>query len=131
MIQELLSQIELLHKEMKDAILLAKVSKLMYDCLLYIDTSTTIEDLESRLKFLKEIHPLWVDLVYTYKLLPPDVWERYPIYGLKNTEEQRVLRSQRKSIRKVWKAYVKANAKNLNYEEADSGDSESKSVQSA
>ncbi len=71
---------------------------------LHADTNLTIEDLENRLEFLNEVR--WAEyqrVVEIWRLLPPDIWQRYADFGETQLREQKLLKAARKELRRVWR----------------------------
>lgn len=102
--QELVKQIETLFNEMKEYTLDAGVKEDLYNKVIQVDKDITLEELQDRLNFLKEVKGgVYERVKKTYELVKPEVWQMYIIMGQKYLTEQVLLRQFRIELKKEWK----------------------------
>ena len=90
--------------EMRELTLAAGVPESTFNQIVEVDQNLTIEDLENRLAFLEHTrnNEYW-EVLNIWRLLPPEIWNRYEQFGESQLREQKLLRDARKKLRKVWR----------------------------
>lgn len=95
--------IVLWHQEMKQLTLAAKVPEKVYDSVLLDMEDYSEEELKDFYEWLKAIYENpYKYLKYVWSLLSEEMWEKYAVFGMKNTREQNMLKEARRVIKIIW-----------------------------
>ena len=101
--QELLSQIERLHKSMRELSLHAGVPPTQYDKVLEVE-DLTIEEVKDRLQFLQKVDANeYRNYHYVFNLVPFETWYMYILLGERKLKEQIALKKAQRALKKVWR----------------------------
>lgn len=104
-LSDLTSKIEPLFNEMKAITLAAGVPESQYEKIREIDPENiSLEEMSDRLRFLQAVRAeQYQGVVVIWRLLKPEVWDRYLTMGETNLREQRLLREARRKLKRIWK----------------------------
>lgn len=103
-IKELAASIQVHVDEMREITLAAGVPEATFAKILEVDSDLTQEDLENRHAFLARVREEeYRSVLEIWRLLPPEIWKRYEDLGMQQLREQKLLRTARKALRKVWR----------------------------
>jgi hypothetical protein len=131
-IVELTARIEPLYLEMKEITLAAGVPESQYNSVVQVDPEMiTLDEMQDRLRFLQAVRAeQYQQVLGIWRLLPPEVWDRYELMGETNLREQRLLRAARKNLRYAWR-HKYGTSKQQAVGSADQGDPDPERVRSA
>ena len=124
---DLTSKIEPLHNEMRDITLAAGVPETQYNKIVEVDAQTvTLEEMSERLLFLQVVRAeQYQKVLEIWRLLKPEIWDRYVQYGETNLREQRLLRETRKNLKRIWRQkYGETKQQAVNEEHQGNADAE-------
>jgi ribosomal protein S6 len=103
-----LRKLEALHKEMRELTLGAGVKPEVYDIFCVIDPGISEEEIQEKWLFLNEVRKTaYQSVLEIWRLLPPEVWQRYKEFLETGLREQRLLKERQKVLRFIWLKYHK------------------------
>lgn len=109
-VEQVVTEIMNLIDEMRDLTMGAGVPVKYYEHFAVFDGQATLEELRRFHSFLDEVrHKEYFGVLEIWRLLSPEVWQRYSDMGYAHLREQVLLRERRKVLKDTWRAYYKAN----------------------
>ncbi len=90
---------------MREITLAAGIPESQYERIREIDPETiTLDEMSDRLRFMQAVRAeQYKGVLVVWRLLPPEVWERYLIFGERDLREQRMLRQARRELKRIWR----------------------------